>query len=115
MQPHFFLEVVTEFLPAEEHPDSPCDLAEFSAHEFPPSRSTAPGSRRLNDARNGADDAPELRQLDFQLFASRGGQAIVAGAAIFRRRPPVRVHPAFDEHALERWIKRAFLDLQDLF
>src|SRR5215472_12944462 len=69
-------------------------------------------SCRLNHAGDGADDAFELRLLDLQLLAPSRRKAVKTRAAVLRGCAPARFHPAFEEHALQRGIERALLDLQ---
>src|SRR5216683_1904903 len=59
---------------------------------------------RLNHSPNRLNHAFELRLLDLQLLSARDRQAVVARAAILRGRPPLRFHPALDQHPLQRGI-----------
>ena len=63
---------------------------------------------------DGKDDAVKCFALDGHLLAARGGELVVARAAIVFRRAPLGLHPTFEEQALERWVQRAFSDLEHL-
>src|SRR6185437_11965962 len=69
----------------------------------------------LNDPRNCAHHALELRDLHDELLASCRRELVVAGAAIAGGGAPSRDDPALDEHALQRRIERPFFDLQYIF
>src|ERR1700744_3050287 len=66
----------------------------------------------LNDARDRAHHAFELRDLNAQLLATRRSELVVARPAVACRRAPLCGHPSLDEHALQCRIERTFLDLQ---
>ena len=71
-------------------------------------------SSGLDDAGDGAHDAMELGKLLLQLLAAVCGEGVVAGAAIAGGGAPLGDDPAFDQHALEGRVERAFFDSQDL-
>ena len=48
-----------------------------------------------------------------QPFAPLGGERVVTCSAIARGHAPLGGDPAFEQHALERGIERAFFHLQD--
>src|SRR5207302_8911996 len=68
----------------------------------------------LDDAIDCAEDTLEPRELDRELLASCGGKAVVARAAIARGDTPLRRNPAVDQHALQRWVQRAFFHLKNV-
>jgi hypothetical protein len=47
-----------------------------------------------------------------QLLAAVGGERVVAGAAIAGGDAPLGGDPAFDQHALQGRVERAFFDLR---
>lgn len=69
---------------------------------------------RFDYARDRSHDTLELRQLDVQLFAARGSQLVLACPAVSFSRAPLRGHPTFDRHPLQRGIQRAFFNLEDI-
>ena len=56
-----------------------------------------------------------LIQLALELFAPGGGEAVVAGAAVFGGFSPLGFDEASCEKTLQRGIQRAFFDLQNFF
>ena len=69
-------------------------------------------SGRPQHALNRANHAVELGAFGGKLFAARGGECVVAGAAIVLRRTPFGLHPAVEEQPLERGIQRTLADAQ---
>src|SRR5579859_776188 len=69
----------------------------------------------LDDAGDGAHHSLKLGDLNAQLPLAVGGEGVVAGATVAGSDSPLCGDPAFDQHALERWVERAFLDLEDVF
>src|SRR4051812_20982951 len=98
MQPHLLVDVACETAAQEQCPDAAAERGK-AVHR----------SLRLDDARDGAGDALELRRLRLELAAAGSGETVVAGAAVACRRSPLGAHPPLQEHALQRRIERAFL------
>src|SRR5579859_3334654 len=61
-------------------------------------------SGRLDDAADGLHHFFKLGDLQAELFASGGRQAVIARAAVVIGLAPFGRDPSFDEHALERRI-----------
>jgi hypothetical protein len=68
----------------------------------------------LNCPRDGGYNAFKLGDLNLELLSAEWGETVITRPAIPRRYPPFRRDPAFNEHALERGVERAFLNLQNL-
>src|SRR5579883_2386609 len=70
-------------------------------------------SRRFDDADDGGGHAFELRQFARHLLAAFGCEAVVAGAPVVLGLFPFGDQPAFDQHALQGGVERAFLHLKN--
>src|SRR6185369_16726867 len=63
-------------------------------------------SRVLHDQLNRTHQLIEFFRFPLQLLAAFRRQFIETCLAIVLRHTPLRFHPSFDEHAIERWIER---------
>src|SRR4051812_9300165 len=63
---------------------------------------------------NGFDHTVEIVALGGELFTAGGCERVIAGAPIVLRRSPFGSHPTVQEESLERWVERAFADLEDV-
>src|SRR6185437_7707831 len=68
----------------------------------------------LDHTRDRSDDAFKLRHFYFELFASRRRHLVVTSPAVSGRRAPLRGHPTFHQHPLQRRVQRAFFDLKNV-
>jgi len=68
----------------------------------------------LHDAADGGDHGFKLGVLDAELFATKAGKSVVAGAAVGIGGFPLGAYPALQEQALQGWIEGAFLDGKDV-
>src|SRR5690348_8602100 len=76
-----------------------------------PSRSMLhPLSRGLNHTRNGRHDLLKFAKFEAQLLTARRSELVIAGTAVVLRLPPLRHHPALDQHSLQGGVERAFFN-----
>src|SRR3954466_7427356 len=71
--------------------------------------------RELQHVLDREHDSLELLTLRDELLLARGGEGVVARAAIVLRRPPFGFHPAVEQQSLQRWIERALADAEYVF
>jgi hypothetical protein len=105
MKTHLFFKFAPKSAAVQQRGESPYEFTR-EAHVL--------SSGRLDDAGYGAHDTVELGYLDTELLLASASEAVVAGAAIARRHTPLRCNPAFDQHSLQRRVKRALLNLKHL-
>src|SRR5688572_13916210 len=61
-----------------------------------------------------ADHAIELSEFGGELPAARGGERVVARAAVVLRRTPLGLYPVVEQQPLERGIQRTLADCQNI-
>jgi hypothetical protein len=64
------------------------------------------------DAGDAGEHALDAGDLGFEVAEAGGGKTVDAGGTAFGGDAGLRPEPAFAEHALERGVERAFLDLE---
>src|SRR5262249_42848741 len=117
---HLFAQLAYELFAAEKHPESSPYFDDL-VHVLPPRASSLkllkraqPLLRWLNYTAYGADHFFELRELCFQLPVARSRQAGGRSATGPGGHPPIPPYPAFDQHALQCGIERAFFHLENV-
>src|SRR5580693_1916068 len=73
-----------------------------------------PRSCGFNNLVDRSHHAVEFGDFAAKLLAACGGQRVEANAAAGFGLAPPRLHPALDEHALERGIKRSLFDAEHI-
>src|SRR6202162_3144431 len=102
---HLFIEFALKPATVEQHGEPSFPFAR-KTHGF--------SSSGLDDSRNGAHHPLELRYFNPELLFARARKRVVPGAAVAGRHTPLRRHPTFDQHPLQRRIERTFFYLQYL-
>ena len=72
-------------------------------------------SGELQNAADGAGETGPVFAFDFELFAAGGGEAVEAGAAAELGDAPFGADDALVFEAVERGVKRALVDAEDVF
>ena len=105
VQTHLLVKLRAELLPMKEKPQTPPEFVEWHAFSL----------CRLQNTRDRAGNAPVGVDFTGEMFAAGAGEPVIARAAIPGGPAPLTGDPALDQHALQRGIERALLDLEDVF
>src|SRR5579863_125022 len=114
VQTHLFIQFAIESRTAKKYEYSPPVFSEPFANGG--QDSLLPRSifvlGRLDDPRYRLHHSLKLRYFRFHLLAAQWSQPVVPRPAVFRSDAPVRLHPPFQQHPLQRGIQRPFLNAQ---